>query len=141
MFKFNLLLSSICISLCVGLLCSSAFSTTLVVEDGQLMGATDVLVDGDYYNVEFVDGRASDLFMVAGEYTFTFTTEDEATAAAQALLYQVFLDVSLGGFDTDPELTNGINTISYGRILTPYSWYQKESPPQDIMIKDRKSVV
>ncbi|NDY72595.1 hypothetical protein DO021_14505 [Desulfobacter hydrogenophilus] len=121
MFRFKLLLSSICISfLFVGLFCSSAFSTTLVIEDGNLLGATDVVVNGVSYDVTFEDESAADLYIVNGEYTFPFTTEDEALAASQALLDLVFLDGDNGRFDSDPELTNGITYSGYAYVYTPY---------------------
>lgn len=121
MFRFKSFLCSICISLlCVGLFCSSAFSTTLVVEDEVLMGATDVVVNGVSYDVTFEDDSAANLYIVDGEYTFPFTTEDEALAASQALLDQVFLDGDNGLFDTDPELTNGIQYSGWANVYTPY---------------------
>lgn len=123
MFKFKLLLSSICISLlCVGLFCSSAFSATLLIEEGQLLGATGVLVNEVLYDVEFIDGTAADLYSEGDVYSFTFTTVTEAQAASEALLEQVFNDDDLlGQFDSDPTLTNGISFSYYGCIYTPYA--------------------
>ncbi len=104
MFKFKLLLSSICISLlCVGMACPSAFAATLLINgDGQLYGAEDVYVNGERYDVEFVDGAAVDLYREGGVWSFTFTTEAESLAASAALLEQVFIDDDqLGLFDSD----------------------------------------
>lgn len=47
---------------------------------------------------------------------------DSATAASQALLDQVFLDMPEGAFDTDMQLTSGCPTaIVACDVLTPYS--------------------
>ena len=122
---FKLLLSSICISLLfVGLLCSSAFSTALVINDatGQLIGATEVLVGQDYYDVDFVDGTAWDLFYDEGsqKFEFEFTTLTEARLAAEALMQLVFVDDE-NMLDSNPTLTNGIEYEHYGYISTPYT--------------------
>lgn len=123
MFKFKLLLRSICISLlCVGLFCSSAFSAKLLIdEDGQLYGAKDVLVNGETYSVKFLDGSADDLYSDGVDFTFTFTTKTDALAASAALLAQVFIDDEQDGlFDSDPTLTNGGGYTGFIYVYTPY---------------------
>ena len=122
MFKYKLLFRLICISLLfVGLYCSTVFSATLIVEDGQLMGATGVLVNDVSYDVEFLDGSADSLYSDGVDFTFTFTTETDALAASAALLDQVFIDDAQGGlFDSDPTLTNGGGYAGYIYVYTPY---------------------
>jgi len=131
MFKFKLLLSSISISLlCVGLLCSSTLSATLVVEDGVLMGATDVLVNEVNYDVYFLDSTIADLYNGADETSdFALYYSDDASdkaylvsLAAEALLEQVFV----GLYDAQPTLINGVYTHDAGttaaaRVVIPYS--------------------
>ena len=73
------------------LVASSAQAATLNVVGGQLLGASDVLVDGSLYNVEFLDGTCIDLYNGCDDVSdFTFQTEAAALLAAQALLLQVF---------------------------------------------------
>jgi len=84
--------------------------------NGQLLGASGVLVEGNSYSVEFKDGSYNSLF---GSSAFTFTTSSAAYAASSALLNTVFLDSDLGNFDTQPELIAGI-TFTFGEIITPY---------------------
>lgn len=126
MFRFKSFLSSVFISLfCVGLFCSSAYSaaTTLVVEDGQLMGALDVLVDGDYYDVKFVNGTINEWFADESyNYSFTFTSYDGANLASKAILDIIDSDEQ---YDIDPLKINGIDILNFsfqfGSIITPYS--------------------
>jgi len=115
------------ISLGVFLLVYSAFtcSATLIVDNGALMGATGVDVNGILYDVSFVDGTCIGLFNSCNENTdFPFTNPDDLNndvllrAAMQALLDQVFIDSQLGAFDSQPELMNGCN-ISGCAIGTP----------------------
>ena len=90
------------------LMASSAQAATLNVVGGQLMGASNVLVDGSLYNVQFLDGTCIDLYNGCDEVSdFTFQTQASAVLASQTLNEQVFLDGVAGNFDTDPSLTNG----------------------------------
>jgi len=102
------------------LMASGAQAATLNVIAGQLHGAFDVNVGGSLYDVEFVDGTCFDLFDGCDEPSdFAFTDLASAAAASQALLDQVFLDVSSGIFDTLPERTNG---CSLGIPASPYCY-------------------
>jgi hypothetical protein len=51
---------------------------------------------------------------------FIFPTGATATAAAQALLDQVFLDGPLGQFDSNPNLTFGCSGTHVCQALTPF---------------------
>jgi hypothetical protein len=102
-------------------LASSANAATLNVVGGQLLGASNVLVNGDLYDVEFLDGTCTVLFTGCDEASdFTFSSFAAATLASQALLDQVFLDAA-DTFDTSPDLTNGILTSVVGFLETPYT--------------------
>nr|WP_321398931.1 PEP-CTERM sorting domain-containing protein [uncultured Desulfobacter sp.] len=128
MLRFKSVLGSIFISLLFfGFFCSSAYSTTLWIEEGQLMGAYDLEVNGEYFDVEFVDDSAYNIFFntLTSKYEFLFTTSELASAASQALLDYVFIDIPAGGlYDTYPSLTNGIdNTPIYACFaITPYQY-------------------
>ena len=106
------------------LMASGAQAVTLDVVGGQLHGASNVLVDGSFYDVQFIDGPC---FVVyggcdVGAWTGTWETEESALLASQALLDQVFLDGVQGQFDTDAALTNGCNgTVC--RANTPFGWF------------------
>ena len=111
------------------LMASGAQAATLDVVGGQLMGASNVLVDGLYYDVEFVDGTCSDLFSGCDDLSdFTFNTSTSALAAANALLDQVLIDATaVHLFDSFPQATNGIEYSSWGHVLVAFGF--ESSPP------------
>jgi len=89
-------------------------SATLIVDNGSLMGASEVDVNGVLYDVSFVDGTCIELFNGCNENTdFPFTNPANLNdgvllqTAMEALLNQVFIDSPLGNFNSDPALTNG----------------------------------
>ncbi len=98
----------------------------LVDGDGFLIGAQDVEVGGELYNVEFLDGVCDDLFGVCvSSSPFTFTTKPDATLAAQALLDTVFINgVVIGtqtfNFDSEPEFTRGCTDTDRCETLVPW---------------------
>ena len=110
------------------LVAGGVHAATLNVIGGQLMGASDVLVDGSYYDVQFLDGTCIDLYNGCDDVSdFTFRTEASATLASQALFDQVFLDGEEGAFDTQSILTNGCPydpTVQPQAcfVVTPYSF-------------------
>ena len=72
-------------------------ATNLVVEGGELIGATGVNVNGFLYDVSFSDGSCISLFGgCTSPSQFAFTDRTTALAASQALLDTVFLDSSRG---------------------------------------------
>ena len=87
---------------------------------GHLMGATNVDVNGASYDVQFLDGSCISRFLNCNPDLFAFNNEADATAASQALLDSVFIDSTLGLFDTDPELTSGCLSTEVCAVLTPY---------------------
>ena len=110
------------------LMASGAQAATLTVVGGQLMGASDVLVDGNLYDVQFLDGTCIGRYNGCDEDSdFTFQTQASALLASQALLDQVFLDGVDGLFDSDPSLTNGCSgpRVEFGSCgaWTPYGFY------------------
>jgi len=113
------------------LLASFAFpaaSAILIVENGQLMGARNVLVQSQLYDVTFVDGTCADLFSNCDEesdFVFSWTDPEQALAARAALLDQVFL----GEFDSQPERTNGCSSEAYCSVSFPI---QKLGSPEGV---------
>ncbi len=105
-------------------------ATTLQITDGQLMGALGVTVDGQLYDVEFIDDSALSIWG-STDYDFTFKTAWQSGLASAALLEQVFIDSELYNFDTDPNLTAGIGPMSSqgsANVLTPYLFEETGYP-------------
>jgi len=99
---------------------STGSAATLNVVGGRLLGASDVNVGGDSYNVVFLDGTCIDLYSGCDDVVeFTFQSESAALLASQALLDQVFLD-GADLFDSDPELTAGCESTLVCAPQTPY---------------------
>lgn len=97
---------------------SSSAAVVLQVDQGKLIGATGVVVDGVSYGVSFSDGSYSSLY--GNSETFLFDTRAKAVLASQALLDQVFLDINGYLFDSSPKLTRGCPEPSYCGAATPY---------------------
>jgi hypothetical protein len=102
-------------------LSASANAATLNVVGGQLLGASGVLVDGNRYDVEFVDGACIAVFSGCDSNSdFAFTTEAAGLAAATALADRVFIDGLEGNFDTLPGLTFGCGDATTCEAYIPY---------------------
>lgn len=87
----------------------------------QLIGAKNVSVDGWLYDVYFVEGTCDFLWAGCDDSKFLFKDPGSATAASQALLDQVFLDLAPHiMLDTVPRLIFGIESNVFGGIWTPY---------------------
>lgn len=100
------------------LLAPNSFAANLIVEDGQLTGATGVDVDGVLYDVQFLDGFYSDTFKDVSD--LDATTEEQARLFGQALMDQVFVDTPEGLFDSDPELTFGCENLNACIVWIPF---------------------
>lgn len=84
-----------------------AQAVTLIVQNGKLMGANGVDVDGKFYNVRFADGSCAQVYGACTADHFDFTEYLPALSAAKALYDQVFIDTPQGNFDSNPALTFG----------------------------------
>lgn len=98
----------------------------LQIENGILIGAKNIDVDGKKYDVIFTDGFCGDLFSGCAGPGAPLTTYNSSLAAYharldQALLDQVFVDGPLGLFDSHPELTRGCSLTTECSALTPDS--------------------
>jgi hypothetical protein len=104
----------------------SNVSAALIIESGQLIGATNVDVDGTLYNVEFIDSSCFTLLDGCNEIAdFQFNTIDLAGSASEALL-ALFANNPVYG-DT-PALTRGCEHITSCFIWTFY-WNEVTSLP------------
>ena len=99
---------------------SSHASVVLNVQGGRLMGASNVIVNGAAYTVEFTDVACGGFYPACSNDLFVFQTDAAARAASTALLDQVFLDGPLGAFDTDVWLTNGCVSANGCIVTTPF---------------------
>ena len=98
-------------------------AASLNVVGGQLLGASDVIVDGSLYDVEFLGGTCIALFNGCDDLSdFMFQSQAAAISASQALLDQVFLDGASGNFDSLPQLSFGCSDPSVCHVLTPYGF-------------------
>ena len=89
--------------------------------DGSLLGAQHIEVEGSFFDVLFVDGTCMSVFDGCGASSdFFFNTQSDSLAASQALLDHVFLDRSDGNFDSNPALTVGCSVREACLVLTPY---------------------
>jgi len=115
-------------------LCSGAFSASATVElqvaSGELIGARNVQVGSDLYDVVFVEGTCAGVFASCATMStdsFLFTTATEAEAAAQALLEDVLTDGPAGLFDSDPTKTFGCEYPDGCTLLTPFDYYSSSA--------------
>ena len=121
----SLLIRALAVLLCVTSFSLSASAATIITDGfGKIAGASDVIVDGNSYDVSFVDDSCAVLFSGCDDSSdFAFTTSAQAQAASQALLDQVFLDFdALQSFDADPEKTVGCTNSGLCRALTVYAF-------------------
>jgi hypothetical protein len=88
---------------------------------GQLLGAKNVLIDGDFYDIVFLEGTCADLFDGCDENSdFTFLNFLDSQEAALQLLDQVFTDGPDGQFDTNPDLTFGCESSLICNAFIPF---------------------
>ncbi len=80
--------------------CVPASAAVLQVEGGVLKGASGVVVGGDIFDVELLDGSCDSVFNGCNPLEFAFSNTAQAEAAAFALLEQVFIDSALGNFNS-----------------------------------------
>ena len=100
-----------------------SIGAVLNIENGALLGAEGVNINGTMYNVTFQGAPCTLLFNGCNDTSdFFFTDVDSGQAANLALLNQVFKDTLFGLFDSNPNLTNGCTaSTSYCSVITPIS--------------------
>jgi hypothetical protein len=110
------------------LIASGAQAATLNVVNGQLVGASGVEIDGNFFDVEFADGTCLSAFpesdncngITPNSGLPPFYTESFATLAGQALLGQVLIDSGLGAFDSEPWAVLGCSDSDLCDSVIPY---------------------
>lgn len=97
---------------------TQALSASLLLNsNNQLIGAGNVEVNNDFYDVLFLEGSALNIFGPGGLHADSIQWVN-GMDASQALLDQVLIDVAEGQFDTDPSLTFGIEDPGGGLIYS-----------------------
>ena len=100
------------LALVIGTPASAA--TLLTDSDGILIGATGVNVNGDFYDVSFVDGTCADVFSGCDTLSdFDFGSLSDAYYATAALYSQVFIEP----YRTDADAVRGCDEGG-----EPYCW-------------------
>ncbi len=94
----------------------------LIIENGELLGADNVDVNGTLFDVRFQDGTCSATFTGCNNASEDFAITDamSAEAAAQALLDRVFLDGPVGLFDSNPALISGCTSSALCVTFIPF---------------------
>lgn len=104
--------------LCMGAGNANASIILLFNGDGKLVGANDIILANELYDVRFADGKCADVYRTCSG--FLFDTFDAAVDASRALRDQVLIDGPLGQIDTHPELTYGCRGTYSCAIFSPY---------------------
>lgn len=102
-------------------LSSVANAALLITDNNQLIGADGIEVDGNFFDVRFIDSTCADIFGVCSSANFTFQGQTEGFLAAAALRDQIFSTVSGAPYDIDPELIFGCTSTITCQILIPVS--------------------
>lgn len=121
--------------LCTALLLvlNQSFAAQLVLDGNELLGARNVEINSQLYDVEFVDGIGAELF---GENGALFQDDlvAQPSAFAQALLSQVFIGI----YDVEPGLTNGCSVHVVSCLtLMPYQVYGDDRRYRSIGVLNR----
>lgn len=104
-----------------GLSTVPGLAATLNVVDNQLVGASGVDLNGELFSVEFVDASCIDVFNGCDAASnFDFQTLEDATAASQALLDQVFTDSNSERIDQPLTFAKGIEDSAFAQFATPF---------------------
>jgi len=106
---------------CYGL---SGHAAILKFDSGLLIGADDVSVGGNSYQIRLVDGTCASLYNGCDELSdLPFSTKEDADAASQALIDQIFVDEN-GDIDLVPSLTFGCELEGVNcRMFTPWGLF------------------
>ena len=92
----------------------------LDIQGGQLVGARDVDVGGQLFDVTFEDGTCIDVFDGCDSNSDFLFDEADAILASNALLDQVFLNSLFPNIDSTPNLTFGCSADNCA-TFTPFA--------------------
>jgi hypothetical protein len=116
----------------LALMAGGSQAATLNVVGGQLMGASNVLVDGGLYDVQFLDGTCIDLYNGCDDNSDFAPLQSFAFVelALAALGNQVFIDTGVAGeeFFSEPSLTNGCSDAFQCWVRAPFSLFSSSHP-------------
>jgi hypothetical protein len=119
------------VAACVAM-AGGAQAVTLDIVGGQLMGASNVLVDGSLYDVQFREGTCIELFNGCDDNSDFAPLQSFAFAqlALAALGDQVFIDTGVAGeeFFSEPSLTNGCSLEFQCWVRAPFSLFTSSHP-------------
>ena len=110
-------------ALCVAALhATPSVAATLTVENGQLVGATGVVVGDDIFDIEITNQTCVEVYDGCNEASdFVFFDLEVARSAGRALFDQVLIDGPLGAFDSQPNSVNGCDFIASCILQTPWA--------------------
>jgi len=101
---------------------TSVNAATLLMNSGELAGASGVNVNGTLYDVSFFSGSCASVYGGCDTADdFTFQTVSDADAASSALLGQVLINIDGFAFDDSPELTLGCTGVQQCQVNTAYA--------------------
>jgi hypothetical protein len=110
-------LANLVFALMLSVCMNTAQAGLILDSNGQLMGATDVLVDGTLYDVNFVEGSCASVWTGCDEASdFVWQNKEVALLSVVALMEQVFTN----SYDVDPSLTNGCSHSGICNIWGTY---------------------
>ena len=101
---------------------TSSFAAILQIDPitNNITGISGLNVGDQIYDVTFVEGTCVELFSGCDEKTDFFFQDITASRAAYTeMLSQVFVDSTLGQFDSNPALTFGCESFAECNIWTP----------------------
>lgn len=121
---FKAMILSLLVSACsLFNLANASLMLNIDSTSGKLLGASNININGEFYDVSFVDGICTALFSGCDEQSdFFWKSSEESKVASQALLGNVFVNSANGLFDSSPELTFGCSSNRFNDcfVLTPY---------------------
>lgn len=106
----------------------AVYAANLIVDNnGQLLGANNIDINGQLFSVEFIDSSCIGAYNGCNtESDFTFNTLTDAIAASQALLDQVLINEGGYSYDDDPTLTFGCSNNGVCVVITAYGLTEVE---------------
>ena len=125
-YRVHTLMAVMAVAICFVAVPSQASSVVLDLDNnGRLVGATGLEINGSVFSVEFLGGTCVDVFGGCDDSSdFAFNTEADAAAAGQVLLDRVFVSSPLGVFDTDPSLTGSCTNLTLCPAVIPFDLTQ-----------------
>lgn len=107
----------------VSLAFSSSANASLILNidpnTGELIGASNIDVNGTFYDVLFREGSIEEIFSPL--HSFDASSKEEADLFSLALLNQLFSQNPPSGYDYNPDQIFGCSYLNECSILAPYA--------------------